>query len=158
MTVPESNAAADPTANKDLVQRWFALGLSTPEALELVRDDVRWHLPPALAALLKDDVGAAEGQDGLRWVTRMSDAVYSERRPSEVDFLIADGDWVVMQMVVNSRLHTGDYRNRYCFTIRCEQGRIAEIYEHLDSLHFFRTALDPPQALSGVRERIDNST
>jgi ketosteroid isomerase-like protein len=147
-----------PAANKDLVQRWFALGLSTPEALELVRDDVRWNLPPALARLLKDDAGAAEGLDGLRWVTRMSDAVYAERRPSEVDFLLADGDWVVMQMVVNSRLHTGDYRNRYCFTIRCDQGRIAEIYEHLDSLHFFRTALDPPQALSGVRERIDNST
>jgi ketosteroid isomerase-like protein len=145
-------------ANKDLVQQWFALGLSSPEALELVRDDVRWHLPPALASLLKDDVGAAEGPAGLRWVSRMSDAVYAERRPSEVDFLIADGDWVVMQMVVNSRLHTGDYRNRYCFTIRCEEGRIAEIYEHLDSLHFFRAALDPPQALSGVRERIDNSS
>ncbi|WP_167760464.1 nuclear transport factor 2 family protein [Blastococcus sp. CT_GayMR16] len=154
MTAP----AADPTANKDVVQRWFALGLSTPEALDLVADDVRWHLPPSLAVLLKDDASAAEGHDGLRWVTRMSDAVYAERRPSEVDFLIADGDWVVMQMVVNSRLHTGDYRNRYCFTIRCAQGRIAEIYEHLDSLHFFRTALDPPQALSDVRARIDDSS
>jgi ketosteroid isomerase-like protein len=142
-------------ANKDLVQRWFALGLSTPEALELVRDDVRWHLPPALAALLKDDAGPAEGPDGLRWVTRMSDAVYAERRPSDLDFVVAEGDWVVMQTVVNSRLHTGDYRNRYCFTIRCRQGRIAEVYEHLDSLHFFRAALDPPAALAGVRRRTD---
>ena len=33
MTAP----AADPHANKDVVQRWFALGLSTPEALDLVR-------------------------------------------------------------------------------------------------------------------------
>jgi len=144
--------------NKDLVGRWFALGLSTPEAVELVRDDVRWHLPPALAVLLKDDAGAAVGHDGLRWVTRMSDAVYAERRPSELDFLIADGDWVVMQTVVNSRLHTGDYRNRYCFTIRCEQGLIAEVHEHLDSLHFFRVALDPPELLSGIRRRIDDST
>lgn len=149
--------SADPNANKDVVQRWFALGLSTPEALHLVQDDVRWHLPPSLAVLLKDDAAAAEGHDGLRWVTRMSDAVYAERRPSEVDFLIADGDWVVMQMVVNSRLYTGDYRNRYCFTIRCAQGRIAEIYEHLDSLHFFRSALHPQQKLSGVRGRIDHS-
>jgi ketosteroid isomerase-like protein len=145
-------------ANKELVQRWFALGLSTPEALELVRDDVRWHVPPALAVLVKDDAGAAEGHDGLRWVTRMSDAVYAERRPSVLDFLVAEGDWVVMQTVVNSRLHTGDYRNRYCFTIRCEQGRIAEIYEHLDSLHFFRTALDRPEALAGIRRRIDDGS
>jgi ketosteroid isomerase-like protein len=152
VTVTDASAAA----NKALVQRWFALGLSTPEALELVREDVRWELPPALASLLKDDAGPAEGPEGLRWVTRMSDAVYAERRPSEVDFVIADGDWVVLQMVVNSRLHTGPYRNRYCFTIRCEQGRIAQIYEHLDSLHFFRAALDPPQALSGVRDRIEN--
>jgi ketosteroid isomerase-like protein len=154
VAVTDTTAAA----NKDLVERWFALGLSTPQALELVREDVRWHLPPAIASLLKDDVGAAEGPDGLRWVTGMSDAVYAERRPSEVDFIIADGDWVVMQMVVNSRLHTGDYRNRYCFTVRCEQGRIAEIYEHLDSLHFFRVALDPPEALSGVRDRIDGGS
>lgn len=145
-------------ANKDLVQRWFALGLSTDEALELVTDDVRWHLPPAVAVLLKDDATPAVGHDGLRWVTRMSNAVYAERRPSELEFIVADGDWVVMQLVVNSRLHTGDYRNRYCFTIRCDQGRIAEIHEHLDSLHFFRTALDPAESLSAVRKRIDDSS
>lgn len=150
MTAP----ATEPVDNQDVVARWFALGLSTPAALELVHDDVRWHLPPSLAVLLKDDPGPALGHNGLRWVTRMSDAVYAERRPSEVDFVISAGEWVVMQTVVNSRLHTGGYRNRYCFTIRCAAGRIAEIHEHLDSLHFHSAALQPPRALADVRSRI----
>ena len=65
-------------ANKELVLRWFGLGLSTAPALELVHDDVVWHLAPALATLLQGDPGGARGHDGLRWVTRMSDAVYAE--------------------------------------------------------------------------------
>jgi ketosteroid isomerase-like protein len=146
------------TENKDLVQRWFALGLSSDEALALVHPEVRWHLPETVALALTDDTGPAVGHDGLRWVTRMSDAVYAERRPSEVDFVIADGDWVVMQLTVTSRLHTGEYRNRYVFTIRCEQGLVREVYEHLDSHRFATQALSPPGVLAELRQRIDQAT
>jgi hypothetical protein len=130
--------------NKALVQRWFGLGLSTAEALKLVDRDVKWHLPETVAVALTGDPGPAIGHQGIRWVTRMSDAVYAERRPSEVDFVIAEGDWVVMQMTVTSRLHTGDYRNRYVFTIRCAKGLVL--------------ALSPPDVLDQLLQRIAASS
>jgi len=64
---------------------------------------------------------------------------------SKPDFLLADGDHVVVQTRGRSRTRRGDaYNNVYCLIFTVREGKLTEVIEHCDTSLVDRV-LDPPQ-------------
>ncbi|WAL65332.1 nuclear transport factor 2 family protein [Amycolatopsis cynarae] len=63
---------------------------------------------------------------------------------SEADFVLADGDRVVVQARGYATTHRGDpYHQTYCYIFRIADGRITEVIEHCDTALVERV-LDQP--------------
>jgi ketosteroid isomerase-like protein len=75
-----------------------------------------------------------------------SSGFYRDRRSSpdyepmkyERHHLVAEGDIVVSHHTMRTVTAAGDeYENEFAFIFRLEDGRIAEIWEHLDTAHSY---------------------
>jgi ketosteroid isomerase-like protein len=82
-------------------------------------------------------------------------AAYRGDPEFDLTFCIAEDDWVVMQGNVTSTSHDGVvYTNVYVFTIRCEEGRIAELWEHADTKLWWETIAGTPAQAEQVARRL----
>jgi uncharacterized protein len=75
-------------------------------------------------------------------------AQFADDYRSEADFLLADGDRVVVQARGYATTHRGErYHQTYCYIFRIADGRITEVIEHCDTALVERV-LDPPRSRS----------
>jgi ketosteroid isomerase-like protein len=147
---PEETVSS--ATNKQLVLTWFAAGPhGDPAALT---DDFVWHTPRGPAGLLNDGI-ADFGHDAFVQLGAIQRAAYRGDPEFELTFCIAEDDWVVMQGDVTSTSHDGDvYTNVYVFTIRCEDDRIAELWEHADTKLWWDTIAGTDARAEQVAQRL----
>jgi ketosteroid isomerase-like protein len=122
------------SGNKALVRRFFE-GMSRGDASlpELLADDVAWWVPPTANL-----GGLYEGKAKVLGLMGSGVALYDAKTPMKVEIeqLVAEGEWVCVQMVLEARTARGeDYRNHYHFAFRVRDGRIALVKEYVDTLY-----------------------
>ena len=118
--------------NKKLVEGIFAelaKGNAGP-FVDAMGDDFEWHLMGRKTwtqsfrgkqAVLKDLFGLLNARLEGNIVTT------AQR-------IIADGDFVAVEALGNSKTKTGQpYRNAYCFVFRVEGGKLKEVREYMDT-------------------------
>ncbi|HQY70670.1 MAG TPA: nuclear transport factor 2 family protein [Pseudomonadales bacterium] len=122
-------------ANKAIVMRYFDIigGRLAAPLEECFTPDVRWHVPPSNPMIKPNP---ACGIDGVMQVLSSGVGVYA---PGSLDVhleaVIADRHDVAAQFTLNALLANGAaYENRYFFRFRMADGRIAEVWEYLDTL------------------------
>jgi ketosteroid isomerase-like protein len=124
-------SAAD---NKRLIRRYFeAVRNADPALEELLSDEVSWWVPPGSAM-----GGLYDGKPAVLGLMSSGTGLYDSNHPLEVsiDQMIAEGDWVSVQLTIEARTARGEpYQNYYHFAFRIENGRIREVREHLDTLY-----------------------
>jgi ketosteroid isomerase-like protein len=134
------------SANKDLVLAWMKAG--PYDGRSMLAEDFVWHTPRGTADLLNDGEPDFHGPDAPAHLKEVSKSAYLAEAPSSYDleFCIAEGDWVVWQALMGKTSFRGrSYTNRYVFCARCRDGKIAEIYEHADT-KVWLDAVVPTQA------------
>ena len=145
--------------SKALVQKWFAVGLTSPHGVEMVTDDFRWIAPASMAELFGNDDAILHGKQGLAGLPAIDHALYAGYEAggsnATVHFMIAEGDIVVMEFDAAFRTHDGDaYHNQYCLVIRVRDGKIAEVREHADTHYSYEVCLGTPEKRAGVLDRL----
>lgn len=122
-------------ANKAIVMRYFDIigGRLAAPLEDCFTPDVRWHVPPSNPMIKPNP---ACGIDGVMQVLSSGVGVYA---PGSLDVhleaVIADRHDVAAQFTLNALLANGaPYENRYFFRFRMADGRIAEVWEYLDTL------------------------
>jgi ketosteroid isomerase-like protein len=123
--------------NKRLARRFFeAIDAGDPRELRtLLRDDVVWVVPRSAPAPYG---GRHQGAD--RIVELMLGAVEGTFVPGtqayEIRVMVAEDDHVLAETQLSARTPDGrEYRNFYCFVFEMNDGRIAEIREHVDTIY-----------------------
>jgi ketosteroid isomerase-like protein len=137
---------SDAQTNKQLVVTWLAtLGESPEKAAEGITRDFRWVCPRSATTMFEGLPREQRGVEGLRRLLELDVVLYQSGHhgKNDVHFLIAEGDRVVMQQDFETIAKNGrPYRNTYCFTFRVEGDKIAEVWEHADTLHTKQVCLD----------------
>lgn len=125
----------DAEANRALVLRYFDIVTGRLEAplQACFTEDARWHVPRSNPMIHPNPKC---GIDGVMEVLGSGVAIY---QPGSLELhlesVIADAREVAVQFTLHARLARGaPYDNRYMFRFRIEGGRIAEVWEHLDTL------------------------
>jgi len=133
-------------------QFFHAISHALPdEFLTIVTDDPTWWIPQSAADKNAARLGIAVGERGVHGreaITKMlfSSGFYRDRRsspeydPMSYDFhqILVDGDHAVSHHTMKTVTGTGaDYQNEFVFVLRFEDGRIAEVWEHLDTAHSY---------------------
>ena len=138
--------------NKQLVLEWFTSGPYGGD--EKLADDFVWHTPRGPADLLSEG-NPHFGRDALAQLQAIERAAYRGGAEYEMVFCIAEDDWVVMQLNVTSTSYDGDvYANVYVMTIRCEHGKIAELWEHADTKLWWDTIVGRPEQQEALKQRL----
>ena len=138
--------------NKQLVLEWFTSGPYGGD--EMLADDFVWHTPKGPAELLSNG-DPHFGRDALAQLGVIERAAYRDGAQYEMTFCIAEDDWVVMQLEVSSTSYDGEvYSNVYVMTVRCEGGRIAELWEHADTKLWWDTIVGTPEKYAAVERRL----
>jgi ketosteroid isomerase-like protein len=116
----------------------------------ILAEDVLWHTPPstmpqfqgphrgrAAAIALVVDAGGSLFVAGSQRVT--------------VAVLVVEDDHAAAQFRMTARTVAGvDYDNQYAFFFRCSNGRIAEIWENVDTGYVYAVfGIDPSWVLNG---------
>lgn len=118
--------------SRKIVEDVFA-GLADGEARPLVsamRDDVRWTVT-GTAPWAKTYAGR---QAIVEELFGMLSARMAGRIRTIPERIVADGDIVVVEARgANTTVDGEPYENRYCFVIRVEDGKLAEITEYMDT-------------------------
>jgi ketosteroid isomerase-like protein len=121
-------------ANKELVRTYLrAMSSGDPSLPELLTDDVTWWVPPSSPL-----GGLQEGKAAVLALMASGVGLYDARVPFgvEVEVMVADGEWVAVQMVMTARTAKGeDYRNHYHWAFRIRDGRICAVKEYVDTLY-----------------------
>ncbi|HQR02829.1 MAG: nuclear transport factor 2 family protein [Proteobacteria bacterium] len=129
---------SDPaTANRNLIQCYFDILRGQRPDLALAdcfNKDARWHVPPSNPMIRPNP---KIGIEGIMEVLGSGVAIYA---PGSLDILIdtmiADAENVAVPFTLKARLADGrPYENRYFFRFRIANGRIAEVWEYLDTLY-----------------------
>jgi ketosteroid isomerase-like protein len=124
-------SAAD---NKRLVRRYLeGMGGGDVQLPDLLAEDVTWWAPPSSAL-----GGLRAGKAAVLERMASGGGFYDTSHPMEVtiDQMIAEDDWVSVQMTFEARTRRGEsYRNHYHLAFRIEDRRIREVREHLDTLY-----------------------
>lgn len=109
-----------------------------------------------MAELITGGRPVLEGPDAMLELAGVDAAVYDGGETSfDMRYLVADGDWVVLQAEIGAKSHEGDdYSNLYVFSIRCADGKIAEVWESADTKYWCDTIVGTPEQLEGVRARL----
>jgi ketosteroid isomerase-like protein len=133
--------------------------MTTPSDLETNKQVVRDQLAAmdrvdidAQAALMTDDVqywvpqsatqvgGLARplvGKEAVLGLLANAKAYFSETDIT-IDQIVAEGEYVAVHSHMQGRTASGnDYLNQYHWLFRLDGGRIAEIWEHLDTAYAF---------------------
>jgi len=124
--------------NKQVVQefRRAADAFEFAAAGDMLSDSVRWWVPRSAAQLgFERPVQGREEVVGL-----MSRATGRFYKPGtlkrEYHRYVAEGDFVAVWFTMTAKTTDGgDYANDYHLLYRCEDGRIAEVWEHLDTAY-----------------------
>jgi len=124
-----------PEANRALVLHYFDIigGRSADALADCFTQDARWHVPQSNPMIRPNPKC---GIAGVMEVLGSGVAVYA---PGSLDVcieaVIADEHDVAVQFTLRARLADGrPYENRYFFRFRIAAGRIAEVWEYLDTL------------------------
>jgi ketosteroid isomerase-like protein len=121
-------------ANKQLVQRYLrAMSSGDPALPDLLTDDVTWWVPPSSPL-----GGLREGKAQVLALMASGVGLYDMSVPFqiEIEALVADGEWVAVQMVMTARTAKGQpYRNFYHFAFRVRGGKICAVKEYVDTLY-----------------------
>jgi ketosteroid isomerase-like protein len=121
-------------ANKDLVRRYLrAMSSGDPSLPGLLTDDVTWWVPPSSPL-----GGLSEGKPAVLALMGNGIGLYDVTVPFgiEVEAMVADDEWVAVQMVMTARTAKGaDYRNFYHWAFRVRDGRICAVKEYVDTLY-----------------------
>lgn len=138
--------------NKDLVLRWFAAGQDVDGTM--LADDFVWHTPKGTAELLNGGNPDFYGDEAWGQLDAVARAAYQTPPDPELVFCIAEDDWVVMQLTVRATSYDGErYENAYALTVRCRDGRIAELWEHADTKLWWDTIVGTPERTSAFEQR-----
>lgn len=117
---------------KETLQRYFRsmAGEDDTPITDFFASNIRWHLPPA-----HPYGGPFEGIPAvLEMMALGNDLFLFETIVFDHHALIAEGDNVVAHFGLSAKTPDGrDYRNEYLFRFRCEDGKIAEVWEFMDS-------------------------
>ena len=121
-------------ANKELVRRYLrAMSSGDPALPELLTEDVTWWVPPSSPL-----GGLKEGKPAVLALMGSGIGLYDATVPFgiEVEAMVADDEWVAVQMVMTARTAKGaDYRNFYHWAFRVRDGRICAVKEYVDTLY-----------------------
>jgi ketosteroid isomerase-like protein len=152
----ETSAQID---SKTLVVQWLTVGPATPDGLAMVTDDFRWQGPRSEAELFGSPDAALHGRNGLRALPAIDRAVYANYAEAvgstNIHFMIAEDDLVVFEFDSEFVTHEGEpYHNHYCMVVRVDEGRIAEVREHSDTLYFHDVVMGTPEKRSAVLQRL----
>ena len=130
--------------SKEIVLLWLTALQEGPEkAAEGITEDFRWVLPQSAA----EEFGfprELRGVEGLQALLSMDEKIYKEKHLGDMNmhFAIAEGDRVAIQMDYKATTMKGElYHNFYCFTFRVEGEKVAEVWEHADTLYVYRKCL-----------------
>ena len=117
---------------KETIQRYFRCmaGEEDTPITDFFADNIRWHLPPA-----HPYGGPFEGIPAvLEMMARGNELFLFDTIVFDHHALIAEGEDVVAHFGLSARTPGGsDYRNEYLFRFRCAKGKIAEVWEFMDS-------------------------
>jgi ketosteroid isomerase-like protein len=121
-------------ANKALVERYLrAMRSGDPALPELLTDDVTWWVPPSSPL-----GGRKEGKAAVLELMASGAGLYDPSVPFEleVEAMVADDEWVAVQLVMSARTAKGAaYRNYYHFAFRVRAGKICAVKEYVDTLY-----------------------
>ena len=128
-------------ANKALVRRYLrAMSSGDPSLPELLTDDVTWWVPPSSPL-----GGQRRGKAAVLELMASGIGLYDASVPFgiEIEAIVAEGEWVALQMVMTARTAKGQpYRNFYHWAFRVRDGRICEVKEYVDTLYAQRTLFE----------------
>ena len=150
-----------PTAaeNKAIVGQFLANGVSSDASIAMVTDDFRWVGPRSMEFLFEGG-HALEGGESLRGLPYLDHALYTgyeagDENSSNVHFMIADGDIVIMEFDAKFTGWEGEaYHNYYCLVFVLRDGKIAEVREHADTKYVWDTLLATSEKRDAVQERL----
>ena len=101
------------------------------------KDDAVWHVPPYYVKF--DGRMDAVGKEGIIEILFATPAEFYKPDTIKINihFIITDEGYGAFQFTNTCKTASGgDYFNIYVFTVRFEDGLIAEVWEHLDSAYF----------------------
>ena len=120
--------------NKELVRRYLrAMSSGDPALPELLTEDVTWWVPPSSPL-----GGLHEGKAKVLELMGSGVSLYDASVPFEIEIeaIVADAEWVALQMVMRARTAKGAaYRNHYHWAFRIRDGRICAVKEYVDTLY-----------------------
>jgi ketosteroid isomerase-like protein len=129
------------TSNAELIRDHFAAKdeLDREALRAMFTDDVRWWVP-----ISGEKRGLAvrplAGADALsEMLTSLSLKLYERNRSWTLQHVIADENMAAAQVELTTTLASNGkpYRNVYVYVFRIEDGKIAEIWEHVDTAYAF---------------------
>jgi hypothetical protein len=118
--------------NKELLTRVFArTAQGDMRAMsEAMADDFRWVFPGSWSWSGTWEPKSVVVDELLRPLMTQLGGTYR----LTADFVLADGDRVVVQAVGDGTTTAGQaYRQTYCFVFRVADGRLTEVIEHCDT-------------------------
>ncbi|MGA6167754.1 nuclear transport factor 2 family protein [Amycolatopsis magusensis] len=118
--------------NKELVEGIFAeMAAGNPRAMsDAMADDFRWIIPGAWSWSGTWPTKTAT----LTGLLRPLMAQFPGGYRSEADFVLADGNRVVVQARAQATTTAGEsYHQTYCFVFTVEDGKLTEVIEHCDT-------------------------
>jgi ketosteroid isomerase-like protein len=124
--------------NKNVVREHMAaLGRQDIDAQgALMTDDVQWWVPPSAVETGGFDRPVVGKAAVLKFLSGGS-KLFTESNFT-IDQLVAEDDFVAAHAHMEGRTSIGkDYLNYYHFLYRLDGGRIAEIWEHVDTAYAF---------------------
>jgi ketosteroid isomerase-like protein len=129
------------TTNQQLIREHFAAKDKLDRAaLEAgFTADARWW-PPVSGAQRGLAVRPIVGGPTLaEMMTTLSLKLYARERYWKIEFVVADENVGAAQVQLSTRLAASGepYENVYVYFFRFEQGKIAELWEHLDTAYAF---------------------
>jgi uncharacterized protein len=151
----------DTNRTKEIVQNWFAAGVSSAVGVEMVADDFVWRGPISMAELFDNDDATQRGKAGLKRLDLLDRALYADFGSADnamnVHFMIAERDICVLEFDATFTTHEGEkYHNEYCLVIRVADGKIAEVREHADTLYSQQVCMGTAEKRLGVLNRLSN--
>ena len=129
---------SDIESNKQVVRDQFAAMERQDAGAQsaLMTDDVRWWVPQS-AVEVGGIARPLAGKEAVFGLIGNSGAFFSEMHWT-IDQVVAEGDHVAVHAHMEGRTAIGkDYLNQYHWLFRLEGGRIAEVWEHVDTAYAF---------------------
>jgi hypothetical protein len=146
-------------ASKELVMRWFAVGIASPDGLAMITDDFVWRAPESTKHLFGSGDGVLRGSE-LGELDLLNRALYKDvdatAEGTNFHFIIAEGATVVLEFDATRTLHDGgNYHNQYCMVVHVRDGKIAEVREHTDTLYSDQVIMGTPEKKAAFTQRLD---